>query len=74
MAIQKKAWMISLLFKEFLYFFKKFIQARMSLTNTHLFVLDGHGKHVTLKVVIIKHAQNFGLNMITLSSHTSHVL
>jgi hypothetical protein len=74
MAIQKKAWMTSLLFKEFLYFFKKFIQGGMSFTNTHLFVLDGHGKHVTLKVIVIKHAQKYKLNMIGLSSHTSHAL
>lgn len=74
MAIQKKAWMTSLLFKEFLYSFKKFIQGGMSFTNTHLFVLDGHGKHVTLKVIVIKHAKKIRLNMIALSSHTSHAL
>jgi hypothetical protein len=74
MAIQKKAWMTSLSFKEFLYFFKKIIQGGMSFTNMQLFVLDGHGKHVILKVIVIKHAQKFGLNMIALSSHTSHVL
>jgi hypothetical protein len=41
-------------------------------TNRHLLVLDGHGSHVTLEA--IKHAQEFGLNTITLPSHTSHVL
>jgi len=40
----------------------------MSFTNQHLLVLDGHGSHVTLEA--IKHAQEFGLHMITLPSHT----
>jgi hypothetical protein len=42
------------------------------LTNKHLLVLDGHGSHVTLEA--IKHAQEFGLNTITLPSHMSHAL
>jgi hypothetical protein len=50
-------------FKEFLAFFKKSIQSGMFFTNQHLLVLDGHGNHVTLKT--IKHAQEFGLGMIT---------
>ncbi len=50
---KKKAWMTSLLFKEFPYFFKKFIQGGMSFTNMHLFVLDWHDKHVTLKVIVM---------------------
>jgi hypothetical protein len=33
-------------------------------------VLDGHGSHVTLKA--IKQAKEFGLDMVTLPSHTSH--
>jgi len=44
----------------------------MSLINRHLLVLDGHGSHFTLQ--IMKCAQEFGLDMITLPSHTSHVL
>jgi len=44
----------------------------MSLINRHLLVLDGHGSHFTLQ--IMKRAQEFGLDMITLPSHTSHVL
>ncbi len=72
MAMQKKAWMSSFLFKEFSTFFNKSIVGGVYLTNRHLLVLDGHGSHVTLKV--IKHGQEFGLNMITLPSHTSHAL
>jgi isocitrate dehydrogenase kinase/phosphatase len=34
--------------------------------------LDGHGSHVGLDA--IEHAQKFGFGMITLPSHTSHVL
>jgi hypothetical protein len=42
------------------------------LVNQHLLILDGDGCHVTIEV--IEHAQPFGLDMITLSFHTSHVL
>jgi hypothetical protein len=34
--------------------------------------MDGHGSHVTLKA--IEQMQEFGLNMVTLLSHTSHAL
>jgi hypothetical protein len=37
-----------------------------------LLILDGHGSHVTLEV--IEQAQEFGLDMIILLSHTSHAL
>jgi hypothetical protein len=37
-----------------------------------LLVLDGHDNYVTLNA--IEHAQEFGLNMITLFSQTSHAL
>jgi len=60
--------MTSFLLKELLTFFNKFILNGMSFTNQHLLVLDGHGSHVTLEA--IKHAQEFGLHMITLPSHT----
>jgi hypothetical protein len=58
--------MTSLFFKEFLSFFKKLVLGGISPNNCHLLALDGHGSHVTLKV--IKQAQKFGLNMITLPS------
>jgi hypothetical protein len=70
MAIQSKAWMTTFLFKEFLFFFKRFIPSGISITNKHLLILDGHGSHVTIET--IKQAQEFGLDMITLPSHTSH--
>jgi hypothetical protein len=64
--------MTSFLFKEFLSFFKRSIPSGISPSNRHLLALNGHGSHVSLKA--IKHAQQFGLNMITLPSHTSHAL
>jgi hypothetical protein len=72
MAMEKKAWMTSFFFKEFLSFFKDFIPGGISHTNHHLLVLDGHGSHVTLKA--LKQPMAFGLNMITLPSHNSHAL
>jgi hypothetical protein len=71
MAMPKKAWMTTFLFKEFLSFFKRSILGGVSFTN-NLLILNGHGSHVTLEA--IKHAKDIGLNMITLPFHTSHVL
>jgi hypothetical protein len=72
MAMHSKAWMTTFLFKKFLSFFKRFIPNGISITNRHLLILDGHGSHVTLKT--IEQAQEFGLDMITLPSHTFHAL
>ncbi len=52
--------------------FKKLVSNEMSLINRHLLVLNGHGSHFTLQ--IMKYAQEFRLDMITLPSHTSHAL
>jgi hypothetical protein len=60
------------LFKKFLSFLKKYVLGGVSFTNKHLLVLDGHGSHVTLEA--ISQAQEMGLNMIILPSHTSHAL
>ncbi len=65
MAMQKIVWMNFFLFK-------KLVSNEMPLINRHLLVIDGHGSHFTLQ--IMKHAQKFRLNMITLPSHTSHAL
>jgi hypothetical protein len=70
--MQKKAWVNFLLFKEFLYLFKKFITSGVFIINKHLLVLDGNGNNVTLKS--IEYTQEFGLNMMTLPSHTLYVL
>jgi hypothetical protein len=70
MAMQSKAWMTTFLFKEFMFFFKRSIPSKISITNRHMLILDGHGSHVALQA--IEQAQEFGLDMITLPSHTSH--
>jgi hypothetical protein len=70
MAMQKKAWMICFLFKDFLSFLKWFVLGGMFTTNQHLLILNDHGNHVTLKA--IEQAHEFGLDMITLHAHTSH--
>jgi hypothetical protein len=72
MAMQSKAWMTTFFFKEFMSFFKRSIPSKISITNRHMLILDGHGSHVTLEA--IEQAQEFGLDMITLPSHTSHAL
>jgi hypothetical protein len=72
MAMQKKASMTSFLFKEFLSFSKRSIPGKISLTNRHLLILDGHNGHVTLEA--IEQAHEFGLNMVTLPAHTFHAL
>jgi hypothetical protein len=59
-------------FKEFLSFFKQHIPCGISITNHHLLIINNHGSHVILES--IEQTQAFGLNMMTLSSHTSHAL
>jgi len=66
--MQSKAWMKTFLFKDF--FFKSSIPGGISINNKHLLILDGLGSHVTLEV--IEQASEFGLNMVTLLSHTFH--
>ncbi len=53
-------------------FFKKYVPNEKFQTNWHLIILDGHGSHVILEA--IKQSHQFGLDMITLPSHTSHAL
>jgi hypothetical protein len=55
-----------------LFLLKKFITSGVFLINRLLLVLDGNDNNVTLKE--IEYTQEFRLNMIILSSHTSHVL
>jgi hypothetical protein len=64
--------MIIFLFKFFLFFFNKLILGGMPFNNWHLLILNGHGNHVTFET--IKQTIEFGLDMITLPSHTSHAL
>jgi len=61
-----------LFFSKSLSFSKRSIPGRISLTNRHLLIVDGHSSHVTLEA--IEQAHEFGLNMVTLPVHTSHAL
>jgi hypothetical protein len=72
MVVQTKAWMTSFLFKDFLSFFKRSVLGGSSPSNHLLLILNGHGSHVSLEA--IEQVQQFGLDMITLFSHNSHVL
>jgi hypothetical protein len=58
------------LFLQRIFFFLQKVYSKWSVS--HQLIINGHGSHVTLKA--IEQAQDFGLNMITLPSHTSHVL
>jgi len=51
MVMQKKAWMITYPFKEWLIFFNKSMQRGISQENHHILILDGYGSHVTIEVV-----------------------
>jgi len=64
--------MIFFLFKKFLSSFKKFVLGEISFINRHSLILDGHDNHVIFET--ISQAQEMGLKMITLLSHTSHDL
>ncbi len=64
--------MVMFIFKEFFSIFKKYVPNENFQTNQHLIILDGHGSHVTLEA--IKQSHQFGLDMITFPSHTSHAL
>jgi len=72
MAMQKKIWMTSYLFKAFSLFFTMLICGSIFLINKHPLILNGHSSHLTLEK--IKQSQTLGLNMVILSSHTSHAL
>jgi hypothetical protein len=53
-------------------FFNKYVPNEFFQTNWHLIILDGLGSHVNLEA--IKQSHQFGLDMITLPSHTSRAL
>ncbi len=55
-----------------LFFFQEVKLGGISVTNRHLFILNGHGSHDTFKE--IEWTKEFGLDMVTLPSHTSHAL
>ena len=72
--MQQNGWMTAFLFSTWISRFLSIIGERYGISeeNRHLLLLDGHGSHVTLKVV--QKAKSAGLDIITLPSHTSHRL
>jgi hypothetical protein len=74
MAMQENAWMTGHLFSSWISHFVRALEVRggISPTNRHLLILDGHGSHVTLEIV--HKARQTGLDLLTLPSHTSHML
>ena len=74
MGMQSNAWMTKWLFESWISHFIQCLSKGpgIDLSNRHLLVLDGHKSHVTLEVV--RTAMESGLDIISLSSHTSHAL
>ena len=74
MGMQQNAWMTRWLFESWISHFLEYLKAGPGIdhTNRHLLILDGHNSHVTLEVV--KVSMQSGLDIVSLSSHTSHAL
>jgi len=74
MGMQENAWMIGFLFDKWLNHFIGNLYKRggVSPSNRHLLIVDGYNSHVTLDV--IEKCQCVGIDLLTLSSHTSHAL
>jgi hypothetical protein len=71
MVIQKKVWMTTFMFQEFLIFFKRYVPFGIFEANLHLLILNGHKSHVIVKAIL--QAQQLGLNIITLPLHKSYM-
>jgi len=74
MAMSTKAWMTNHLFIEWMLHFLLILEEKYNISpsNRHLLILDGHGSHMTMKV--IKIAMDRDLDMVTIPSRTSHCL
>jgi hypothetical protein len=71
MAIQKKVWMTTFMFQEFLIFFKTYVPFGIFETNFHLLILNGHRSHAIVEGIL--QAQQLGLNIITIPFHKSYM-
>jgi len=60
------------LFLNWLFHFTAFVPGGVSPENKHLMILDGHGSHMVVQA--IEEANNLGINLLTLSTHTTHRL
>jgi hypothetical protein len=72
--MQKKAWVSGFNFYKWVdHFFQTLeLKGGISQIERHFFILDGHGSHVTLDVIL--KAREHGLNLLTLPFYTSHAL
>ncbi len=72
MVMQMKAWTIAYIFNHWLPLFFRYVLGGISQQNHHLLIMDGHGSHVTIKT--LGQTTKFGLDMVTLPFHISHML
>ena len=72
--MSKKGWMDNHLFAQWMDHFLNSLTTRgdFSPLQRHLLILDGHKSHISLQV--LQKTRAHGLDMISLSSHTSHAL
>ena len=74
MGVQHNAWMTKFLFESWIAHFLRVLGKGpgVSPTNRHLLIVDGHTSHVTIEGT--KTCMKYGIDIVTLPSHTSHAL
>ena len=74
MGVQHIAWMTKFLFESWIAHFLRNLSKGLGVSqqNRHLLIVDGHTSHVTIEVT--KTCMNYGIDIVTLPSHTSHAL
>ena len=72
MAAHPHAWMTKELLLNWLCHFVASVPGGVSPENKYLLILDGHGSHMALQT--IEEANNFGTDLLTLLTHTTHRL
>jgi len=72
MAAHPHAWMTKELFLNWLCHFATSVPSGVSPENIHLLILDGHGSHMALQT--IEETNIFGIDLLTLLPHTTHIL
>ena len=71
MAMRPCAWMTSFLFAQWISHFVKSLEA-MRGVQRHLIILDGHVSHFSIQTV--KETCRYGIDLLTLSSHSSRAM
>jgi len=72
MATHPHAWMTKELFLSWPFHFAASVPSGISPNNRHLLILDGHGSHMVVQT--IEEANNLGIDLLTLPTHTTHRL